>query len=347
MDLVQRVIESLEEDLLPFTPDEVRRVFWERGLRGDPETISGEVLEEGVRRTMEAVRSLKETFGELPYPEGVLEEHLRRGGWFTVSLYTSEPNMRGLLIGSVELGDENPWPRENSPFFVKDIEGRFPPAFFLSARPGLPEVFLPNLVATRERVFFRDRKRKLEDTLKHLRTLRPLFASLRLSDLEEVMEALAGLESGEARMEGDYVLAKSGEVYALRKGGILGDPWLDGAILLEKKVSFTFPGGVEIALRTRWSLESASLDWVRIRFGKEGVLLDGRTSRISPLHKDPLISELQAVLTEKLEGLEQKGTLSPKMLAFLRAIAQHEDPLRALAEGRFSPYVTAEFFRDL
>jgi hypothetical protein len=347
MGLPQRVIEFLEDNLLAFTRDEVAAAARELGIEGNIEVLSREVLEEGVRRAMEAVRGLRETFGELPYSETALGEHLRRGGWFTVSLWSAEPNMRGLLLGSVGLGDESARPKENSPFFVKDIEGRFPPALLFTARPGLPVVSLPNLVATRERVFFRDRGRKLEGTLKHLRALRPLFASLGLSDLEGAMEALAKLKDGEARTEGPYVLARGGEVYALRRRGILGDPRLDGAVLLGKKVSFTFPGEVEIAFKTGWDLESASLDWVRIYFGKERVLLDGRTSRISPLHRDPLISELQAVLTEKLEGLEQKGTLSPKMLALLRAIAEHEDPFGALATGRFSPYVTAEFFRDL
>jgi len=346
MDLVQRVIESLEEDLLPFTPDQVSRVFWERGLRGDPETISGEVLEEGVRRTMEVVRGLKETLGKLPYPESALEEQLRRGGWLTVSLWSTRPNLRG-LAGRVELGNKNIESKENPHFFVEDKDDRFPHSLYLSAEPGLPRVSLPNLVATRERAFFRDHGRKLEGTLNHLRTLRPLFASLGLSDLEGAVEALANLKDGEARMERDYVLARDGNVYALRKGGILGDPQLDGAILLEGEVELSFPGGVEIAIRSRWRLGDATLDWVRIRFREESVLLDGRISRISPLRRDPLTPELQAVLTEKLESLEQKGALSPKMLAFLRAIAEHEEPFRVLAEGRFSPYVTMEFFRDL
>jgi len=346
MDLVQRVIEFLEEDLLPFTPDEVKRVFEERGLRGDPETISGKVLEEGVKRAMEAVRGLKETFGKLPYPESALEEHLRRGGWLTVSLWSTRPNLRG-LAGRAELGNRNAESKENQLFHVEDKDDKFPRSLYLSAWPGLSKVSLPNLVATRERAFFRDHGRKLEDTLKHLRTLRPLFTSLRLSDLEGAMEALAGLKDGEARMEGDYVLARDGNTYALRKGSILGDPHLDGAVLLGNDVRLSFPGGVEIAFRSRWRLGDATLSWVRIRFGEEDVLLDGRISRIGPLRRDPLTPELRAVLTEKLEGLEQKGTLSPKMLAFLRAFAEHEDPFGALAERRFSPYFTAEFFRDL
>ncbi len=44
---------------------------------------------------------------------------------------------------------------------------------------------------------------------------------------------------------------------------------------------------------------------------------------------------------------ERWGEFSPKALAFFRAFARHEDPFRALAEGRFPLHVKAEFFLDL
>jgi hypothetical protein len=245
----------------------------------------------------------------------------------------------------VGLGDESARPKENSPFFVKDIEGRFPPALLFTARPGLPVVSLPNLVATRERVFFRDRGRKLEGTLKHLRALRPLFASLGLSDLEGAMEALAGLEDGEARTEGPYVLARDGDAYALRRGSVLGDPSLDGAVLLGREVRLSFPGDVEIAFRTRWTPDDAVLDWAHVRLGEEEVFLHGRSTSVTPIHGNPLVSEMRRALVRELEGRE--GEFSSEALAFFRAFARHEDPFGALAEGTFPLHVKAEFFLGL
>ena len=186
----------------------------------------------------------------------------------------------------------------------------------------------------------------MERTIENLKALRLLFASLRLSDLEGAMEVLAGLKDSEARVEGDYVLARIVDTYALRKGGILGDPHLDGAVLLGEEVGLSFPGDLEITFRTGWSMQSASLERVRIRLGEEDVWLRGQPSRIGPLHRDPLASELRAVLSQGLEGLERKGACSPKMLAFLKAFARHEDPFRALVEGRFSLHAAAELFRD-
>ena len=122
--MAQRVIEFLEEDFSPFVPDEVERAFFELGLEGDPKAVSGEVLEEGVRRAMEAVRGLRETFGELPYPESVLEERLREGGWFSVTL--SNPHFMKSLAGRMDLGYENSGPIESSVFSVEDSDGRFP-----------------------------------------------------------------------------------------------------------------------------------------------------------------------------------------------------------------------------
>ncbi len=159
------------------------------------------------------------------------------------------------------------------------------------------------------------------------------------------MEALAGLKEGEARMEGGYVLARSGEVYVLRKGGILGDPRLDGAVLLGKEVSLVFPGGVEIALRMRWTPDDAGLDWAHIRLGEEEVFLRGRPTSVTPIHGNPLVSEMRRALAQELEG--RRGEFSPKALAFFRAFARHEDPFRALAEGRFPLHVKAEFSSDL
>ncbi len=341
MEATEAVTRFLEDNLLPFTSKGVALAAQGLGIEGDIRAVSHEVLGEGVRRAMEAVRGLKETFGELPYPESVLEEHFREEGAIAVALSKKEPSMRG-LAGRIDLIREAGL-RSTELFVAHNDE--FSGNFYLTAWPGVPKVYSGNLHATRERVFFRERERNLERALKNVRALRPFFASLRLPDLERAMGALTGLEDGEARMEGDYVLARSGEVYALRKGGILGDPRLDGAILLGKKARLSFPGDVEFTFKTRWSLDSAEIDWAHIRLGEEGILLHGRHTPITPFHKNPLVSELQRILAQELE--ERRGEFSPKALAFFRAFARHEDPFRALAEGRFHAHVTAEFFFEV
>jgi hypothetical protein len=209
----------------------------------------------------------------------------------------------------------------------------------------LPKVYLRNLYATRERVFFKSYEPGLKHTLKNVRALRPLFASLRLSDIEEAIEALLGLKDGEARTEAAYVLARKGALFVLRRGSVLGDLHLDKAALLGENAGLSFPGNGEIAFKTRWDLDSAGIDWAHIRLGEEEVLLHGRHTPITPLHKNPVASEIQRILVRELE--ERQGELSPKMLAFLKAFVRHEDPFRALAEGSFHAHVTAEFFFDI
>ncbi len=340
VETTEAVTRFLEDNLLPFTRNGVAVAVQGLGIEGDIKAISCEVLEEGVRRAMEAVRGLGETFGGLPYPETVLEEHFREEGGIAVAL-SKEPSMRG-LAGRVDLIREAGF-RSTELFVAHNDE--FSGNFYLTAWPGMPKVYSGNLHATKGRVFFRERERNLERALKNAQALRPLFASLGLSDLERAMEVLANLKDGEARMEGDYVLARSRDTYVLRKGSILGDLRLDGAVLLGKSVKLSFPGDVEFTFKTRWSLDSAEIDWAHIRLGEEGILLHGRRTPITPFHKNPLVSELQRILVRELE--ERRGEFSPKALAFFRAFARHEDPFKALAEGRFHAYVTAEFFFEV
>jgi hypothetical protein len=354
MDATEAIVEVLEGDLLPFTPKEVAIAARELGIEEDIEAISRQVLEEGVRRSMEAIRGVRETFGELPYPEDVLEEHLREGGWLAVTLSKDGLSMYG-LEGRGDSGQrvhqkESNLLLTNGEFSVLTQDDEFIGSFYFHTWPGVPRVYLRNLYATTERVFFKEHKTGLGKALKNVRALRPLFSSLRLSDIERAIEALAELGNGEARMEDSYVLVRSGDTYIrgdtyiLRRGSVLGDQRLDKAVFLGKEVRLSFPGDVEIVFKTRWDLESAGLDWVHIRLGEEEVFLYGRPTSITPIHKNPLVSEIRRTLVRGLE--ERRGEFSPRMLAFLKAFLRHEDPFRALAEGRFHAHVTAEFFLE-
>jgi hypothetical protein len=349
MNATEAIIEVLEDNLLPFTPNEVAIAAQELGIGGNIKVLSREVLEEGVRRAMEAVRGLRETFGELPYPESTLEEHLRAGGGVAVEFSESGlPSYRLVWGGGQRRGigyKKGYLLLMGGEFSVPTREGEFCGNFYFNAWPGVPRVHLGKLHATRGRVFFREGEGGLEKALKNVRALGPLFASLGLSDLEGAMEALAKLKDGEAWTEGPYVLARDGDAYALRRGSVLGDPSLDGAVLLGREVRLSFPGDVEIAFRTRWTPDDAVLDWAHVRLGEEEVFLHGRSTSVTPIHGNPLVSEMRRALVRELEGRE--GEFSPRTLAFLKAFARHEDPFGALAEGTFPLHVKAEFFLGL
>jgi hypothetical protein len=71
------------------------------------------------------------------------------------------------------------------------------------------------------------------------------------------------------------------------------------------------------------------------------------------LCRDPIVKALRRGLEDRLLHFDKYGRgdvfekLSPEMLAFLLALATHEDPLQALTEERLGPYITAESFADL
>jgi hypothetical protein len=155
-------------------------------------------------------------------------------------------------------------------------------------------------------------------------------------------------------MEGPYVVARMGGVFALRRGLMLGDPHIDGSLLAREEVTMTFPEDVEISLKASYNDRRLTmwLPQVRIRLGEEEVSLGGRFFEVSIFKKDPVVNTLRKGLAEfKLHGEEKLanayGDLSPRVLSFLKVLAEHEAPLRALAEGRFRPHVTAELFFQL
>ncbi len=82
--------------------------------------------------------------------------------------------------------------------------------------------------------FFQGKVGELEETLRMVRILHPLFCALEFPDLEGALETLAGFKREEARFYGPYVIAWSGnpeEPASLRKGSVFGDHLLDGAFL--------------------------------------------------------------------------------------------------------------------
>jgi hypothetical protein len=206
--------------------------------------------------------------------------------------------------------------------------------------------------------FFQGKVGELEETLRMVQVLRPLFHTLELSDLEGALEALAGFKGEEARFYGPYVIARSGnpeEPAFLRKGSIFGNHLLDGAFLTGREVVLRYPR-VKVTLEGKvnegryktlfkmtkltFELEGAQASFVGglsegylscnliseenpgaylIRRGAEEILREDLSRK-----KDPLFSKLYGHLL-----------LAPKMRAVLETIIEAQDPLKALGDEDF------------
>lgn len=81
-----------------------------------------------------------------------------------------------------------------------------------------------------------------------------------LSDLEDAIEALLALGEGEERVEGGYILARSGGFWALWRGTFLGDPNLDVALLAGQKVGLPPIEGVALSFKVRFMCSKVYVD---------------------------------------------------------------------------------------
>jgi hypothetical protein len=80
------------------------------------------------------------------------------------------------------------------------------------------------------------------------------------SDLEDAIEALLALGEGEERVEGGYILARSGGFWALWRGTFLGDPNLDVALLAGQKVGLPPIEGVALSFKVRFMCSKVYVD---------------------------------------------------------------------------------------
>jgi len=200
----------------------------------------------------------------------------------------------------------------------------------------------------------------------------------------EALYALSMLREEEAQVKGPYVLARTdgnwwykGD-WLMRRGPILGDPELDKAALLGRKVTLSFPGDVEVSFVAVWYLYKVSLVDVQFRLGHKRLNLVDEESlegfSAFSLYSDPIGRAIQRGLKKQFERLDERalvkeyrnleelfldeisqgnpsptfsGGTPPGMLAFLRALAEREDPLRALAEGRLTPHARIDLSPDI
>jgi len=410
----QEVIQVLEENLFPFTEENIRAVIDVYPPGADD--LVEEVLEEGVRRSMRALDAIWEALGSSPDDSvrKMAEEFLRREEGVELlclprcllfpdgdeeevedeGAHPDEGEGEETLLGGDRAGEgargvlKEELPDKKSPLeeepteemvlevrFVRELDGpklesRYAllPAsgpfrtLVAKIKPGLVEIGVgSNLYAANNRVFFEGRSLEdVEEAIKGVKALRPYFSHAGLADLGRALLALRGLEEGEARLEGSYLLARN-ERWFLRRGLVLGDPKLDRDLISGKPVTLSFPGDVELLLRA--SLERDMLQPWKLRLLEVGVWFKGESVRFGPhfpcadvLQDDPVFDVIQTRLEGELRSLERGirsplqaslNACSPRMLAFLKAFAKSEDLLRDLAEGRIQTRATAELFAEL
>ncbi len=345
---VEEIARLLEESSLPFTPEAVREVAQRRVGEGVEEVVQG-VLEEGRRRTLEVYDRAWEALGLPPMPEA--RAFIEGGG----QVHVWCPGPEGAEAEVELVGKTKPGEALRLPVPVRPGEGL--DFRFEAGRVG---VFTESkLLVEGKRAFFKtpffEGARKAVRTV---RFLRPVLSAMGVSDLEEALEALGTLESGEVRLEGEYVLARGRGFWSLNRGSVLGDPGLDEALLTGREVVLAFPEGVEVAFRLeldrKWAREDkVRLFGVRFRLGEEVVVFDKAIVFYEEaLSKKALARALQGLLELELRSLEAGARrslegVSLRGLLFLKAFVRHEDPLGALEEGRFAPWTVAQMFLDM
>jgi hypothetical protein len=216
----------------------------------------------------------------------------------------------------------------------------FPQVWLKGNVRGDVRVELNDIFAREGKAFFVGRRpQRVRENREAVSALHPLFAALGLGDLKEALEALFGLGEGEARMEGEYLLArKRGEAgyFVLKRGSLLGDFTLDKAFLLGEEVALSFPGDVELVFRGCGSeMGLLELEKLEVRWGEEKARLYTvmRCVKAQANGDDP-VEELVRKMVER-GPRELDSPLSPRMQALLEALAGRKRPLQALKKEGF------------
>jgi hypothetical protein len=363
-DVIREAFQLVDERSSVFDPEEVRRILREMYRTKDKEIealVQG-VLEEARKRAVQATRNLWACFG-LPLPEEV-ENHLWRGGaidvyWGSTGSQVEEQGRRRKkkeIKAAVRLADKAYFLKEISFVLLDDRFSGGRNVF--DASPGRVlykwSRHYTGLQVLNERAFFRVASEDMFDgVLRSVRALRPFFAGIGQGELDVALDELAQLKDGETATKSDYILAKEGHSWFLWRGSVTGDAFLDGALLAGREVNLTFPGDVEITLKVDWRVTSMTFYRMRIYFEGEEVDLGDGEANIEgyPLYKDPIVRAIQSKLRREINRYEygmnsRFHELSVRMVAFLKALSKHEEPFKALAEGRFCPYATTEFFLE-
>ncbi len=297
-EVLQTVLKAIEDDPSHY---QLQLARWglPAAIQGlSPEGVLPDTLVKGIEEvlcaeTRETLSGFWEVLGTPPPPD--LEDRLRKSGF-------------------------------SHAFTQKPLEG-----FSLHARPGLVSLHTASgLHVLGRKAFLRTSNRKpLERTWEGARALRPLLATMGLSDLEDAIEALLGLEEGEGRVEGRYVLAKGGGFWALWRGDFLEHPDLAVAALARREAVLPLVEGVTLSFRVGFLCSKAYLDSLDISWKGGNLRIQGdKMFSESLFAQRPIARLLQRGLAEALKRLTGPGQgtplegLSPKALARLRLLAE-------------------------
>jgi len=337
---IAKLLDLLEEEPPPGgpTPDVVRelaqRFFPDMDM--DLRRLAQRALEEAYAHTMKVIEALRED----------LRLSTSHSEWES---FTQE--IRGALAvgGCVEVkfpfvGAESPERRaafwfcsrrttESKLWEQRHFSLSVPPPsqnFEVVAQAGRVEVWSADrLVARRDRAFLcANGLEEVKRVLQEAQKLPSLFSVLGLSDLEEALGALSGLQEGEVKVVGPYTLTREGNIRILRRGTLFGDPGTDALFLRAKPVTLTFSPDLHITLKLKglfgWkgrvSLEDLTIRWMGevARFDGEGAWKHGTSKNL-----------IQTLVRETLKRWLERPLSSPRMRALIEELAQYEDFLEA------------------
>jgi hypothetical protein len=342
---VAKLLKVLEEDsLLRHWPEgaekRARKLFPDMDFK----KITRRAFREGRAQAAEAVEALRKDLGIPTDPSDrklkrltlEIESALRRRSWVDVRFKRAGEAVFYVCDKAEHpLGCSCKLRRHLCP------SGRSPSVGFRAIFEGgqVRAYMAGGLVVRKGRAFLRaDGPERVEAALAEARILPSFLAALELSDLEGALSTLSGLEDGEARREGSYLLVREGDTRILRRGEFLGSPNLDAAFFLGKRVSLSYPRGLEIALKGEVVFEdNAVLREFALRFEGEEARHGG--TREGKGFSDSAAGDLRRWLASLMWGALkaelEKAPLSPKMRALVEELAQSEDPLEAPKDEAF------------
>ncbi len=337
---VAKLLVVLEEDPLSRSAPEILRKVAQRLFPNmDIEKVAKRAVREAHARTAEAIEALRKDLGiptdpsdrELKHLALEIRDTLRRG--LRVEARSDYPG--GIVFYVCEKGERPVGCLCESKRRFRSRGGSLSKSFRMIAEVGWVETYAAGgLVLQRERAFLRAvRPEQVEEALAETRSLPSFLAALGLSELEGALVALSKLEDGEVRQEGSYLLVREGNTRILRRGALFGSPDLDAAFLTEKRVTLSYPRGLEIALKGETMYEKDMLlREFALRFeGEEARYERGPSFNLAGDFRYQLASHMRGVLRD---GLKEASRL-PKMRALVEELAGSEDPLEAPKDEAF------------
>jgi hypothetical protein len=174
---------------------------------------------------------------------------------------------------------------------------------------------------------------KVEEVSGGVRVFSPLLRAFGLEGLEGALEELKGLKEDEVRVEESYILARRKGLWTLLFGTLFGNSTLDVAFLLGEDLVFSYPQGLEIALRG--SLYKRKVEPLEMEVRWEGEVARHRESYPGVELTYRGFPEALVRKTAKKWLDREKVLGSAKIRALLQELAEAEDPLEAPKDPGF------------